>query len=162
MAKRALFAVAGFLGLCLSLSAEQIQGTEQLQLGGSPLDRSSSLPPPSLSLEDSQRFFFSTSFGWMQPTTDFLPTFNPVQPRTVAPPSTHSRPDSIDDVVDLRSADRIHVGGEIGFLYGRSSGKYAVEYEQGYVIGELGNDKFHLTVGTSYEHASGRVPRWGR
>ena len=161
MTKRALFAVAGFAGLCLSLSAQQTQGGEQLQLDGSPLDRSS-LRPPSLSLEDSQRFFFSTSFGLMQPAADFLPAFNPVEPQSVASPKAPRRRDSLDNVVDLSSPSRIQVGGEIGFLYGRSSGKYGVEFEQGYIIGEVGNDYFHLTVGTSYERLSGRAPRWDR
>ena len=98
----------------------------------------------------------------MQPTADFLPTFNPVQPQSAASPNVPRHRDSLDDVVELRSPDRVYYGGEIGFLYGRSSGKYGVEYERGYIIGEVGNDKFHLTVGTSYERLSGRVPRWGR
>jgi hypothetical protein len=163
MINRVFFAMAGFVGLSLSLSGQQARGVEQLQLDGSTLD---GLPLgwPSLSLEDRETFFFSTSFGWTQPRADFLPSFNPVQPRSVVHPNAPGRKnlDDNDNVVDLRSADRIHVGGEIGFLYGRSSGKYGVEYERGYVIGELGNDKFHLTVGTSYERSSGRVSRWGR
>src|SRR5947207_7546290 len=129
MINRVFFAVAGFAGLCFCLAAEPTRGADQLQLDGSMLDRSL-LRSPSLSLEDSERFFFSTSFGWMQPTADFLPAFNPVQPRRVAS-SNVSRKDSIDEVVDLRSPDRIRVGGEIGFLYGRSSGKYGREVEAG-------------------------------
>jgi hypothetical protein len=161
MIKRAFLAVAGFVGLCVSLSVQQARGAEQLQLDGISLDRSS-LQPPSISLEDRESFFFSTSFGWMEPRADFLPTFNPVQPQGAASPNMSRRRDAVDEVVDLRSPDRIHVGGEVGFLYGRSSGKYGREFELGYVIGELGNDKFHLTVGTSYENSSGRIPRWGR
>ena len=161
MTNRVIFAVAGFIGFCLSLSAQETRGTEQLQFDGSTLDRSS-LQPPSISLEDQERFFFSTSFGWTRPTADFLPVFTPVQPQSVAFPNASSRRNSPDNVVDLHAPDRIHVGGEVGFLYGRSSGKYGREFELGYVIGELGNDKFHLTVGTSYENSSGRIPRWGR
>lgn len=158
MSNRALFAVAGFAGLCLCLSAQQA-AADQLHLGA--LDHSSPLPP-SLSLEDRQTFFFATSFGWVPPAANFLPTFDPVQPQSTVSRNPARRRNSLDEGVELRSADRIHVGGEIGFLYGRSSGKYSVEYEQGYVIGELGNDHFHLTVGTSYERSSGRFPRWGR
>lgn len=160
MINRALLAIAGFAGLCLSFSAPRVLGTEELNLDASALNRSSLLP--SLSLENNQRFFFSTSFGWIQPTEAFLPTFNAVQPRSAAWFNLPSRKDSVDDVVELSSSDRIHVGGEIGFVYGRSTGKYGVEYQQGYVIGELGNDKFHLTVGTSYERINGHTPRWGR
>ena len=160
MVNRVSFAVAGFVGLCLCLSGQQTRGADPFQLDGNMLDRSL-LRSPGLSLEDSERFFFSTAFGWTQPTADFLPAFSPVQPRSVASPSV-SRRNSVDDAVDLRSADPIRVGGEIGFLYGRSSGKYGREVEAGYVIGEIGNDKFHLTVGTSYERSSGHVPRWDR
>src|SRR5437870_6787316 len=129
MINRVFFVVAGFVGVCLALSAQRTWGAEQLQLDGSLLDRSS-LRPPSLSLEDSERFFFSTSFGWMQPTADFLPAFHPVQPQSVASPNV-SRRNSLDEMVDLHSPDRIRVGGEVGFLYGRSSGKYGIEYERG-------------------------------
>ena len=163
MINRALLSVAGFAGLCLSVTAQPTWGTDQLQLDRSMLDRSP-LRWPSLSLEDRESFFFSTSFGWTQPRADFLPTFNPVQPQSLAHANVPGRRDfdDTDNVVDLRSADRIRVGGEIGFLYGRSSGKYGREVESGYVIGEMGNDKFHLTVGTSYERSSGHIPRWGR
>src|ERR1700704_3556610 len=128
MINRVFFAVAGFVGLCLSLSAQQTRGAAQLQLDGSMLDRSP-LRWPSLSLEDRENFFFSTSFGWTQPRADFLPAFNPVQPQTLAYATVPGRRnfDDTDNVVDLRSTDRIRVGGEIGFLYGRSSGKYGIE-----------------------------------
>ena len=63
---------------------------------------------------------------------------------------------------DLRAPSRIHVGGEIGFLYGRSTGTYGFEYERGYVIGELGNEWFLLRVGTSYDRTKWNVPRGGR
>src|SRR2546429_9861831 len=139
MINRAFFAVAGFAGLCLSVSAPQTRGADQLQLDRT-LDRPSLLAP-SLSLEDSQRFFFSTLFGWMQPTADFLPAFHPVRAQSLARPNVPGRRnfDDDDNVVDLRSPDRIRVGGEVGFLYGRSSGKYGIEYERGHVIGEVGN-----------------------
>src|ERR1044071_1794291 len=163
MFNRVSFDVAGFAVLCLCWSGQQARGADPLHLDGSMLDHSL-LRPPSLSLEDNQRFFFSTSFGWMQPTADFLPAFNPVDSKNFVRPDLPNRRNLAenDNVMDLHSTDRIHVGGEVGFLYGRSSGKYGFEYERGYVIGELGNDYFHLTVGTSYERASGRNPGWGR
>ena len=96
----------------------------------------------------------------MQPTKDFLPTFNPVQPRNMTYGDKGLK-NSVDDVVDLRYPDRIYVGGEIGFMYGRSSGKNGFEYERGYIIGEIGNDKFLLRVGTSYERYNWRTSRSG-
>jgi hypothetical protein len=160
MTKRALFAVAGFLGLCHFLSAQPTQNSEQLQFDGSTLNRPF-LRLPSLDLADRQLFSLSTAFGLMQPTVDFLPPFNPVEPQSFAFPTMPGRTNSRDNAVELRSPDRIYTGGEVGFLYGRSSGKYGREFEQGYVIGEIGNDYFHLTVGTAYERSSGRLPRWG-
>ena len=158
MTKRALFAVAGFLGLCLSLSAQPTQSLEQFPFNGSTLDRPF-LPLPPLNLADQQRFSFAT-FSWQTPV-NFLPSFSPKEPRSVASSAIPDSKNSLD-TVELRARDRVYVGGEVGFLYGRSSGKYGREFESGYVIGEIGNDYFHLTVGTSYERSSGRVPRWGR
>ena len=31
-----------------------------------------------------------------------------------------------------------------------------------YIVGGVGNDKFQITVGASYEESNGRVPRWAR
>jgi len=161
MTKRALSAVAGFLGLCLSLSAQQTQSSEQLLFDGSTLNRPL-LRLPSLDLADRQLFSLSTTFGLMQPAVDFLPPFSPAEPESFAFPTTPSRTNSRDNVAEIKSQDRIYTGGEMGVLYGKSSGKYGREFEQGYFIGEIGNDMFHITVGTAYERSSGRVPRWGR
>lgn len=49
--------------------------------------------------------------------------------------------------------------GEIGFLYGRSTGKYGGELTQGYIIGEVGDEKFHISVGAAFEDSSFRLPR---
>lgn len=160
MLNRALFAIAGFVALSLGLSVQQLWATEPFNVDGITLGPTLQSPP--LSLNDRQTFFFSTSFGWLEPTQDFLPTFKPAQPRSASFSNTVDPKNFVDNGVELRTADRLQVGGEIGFVYGRSSGKYGVEYEGGYVIGELGNDKFHLTVGTSYERYNWRTPRWGR
>jgi|RhiMethySRZTD1v2_1073278.scaffolds.fasta_scaffold1055548_1 hypothetical protein len=160
MIDRALFAVAGLVAFCLSLTAPESPAAEQFDLGRSALDRSFPLPE-ALSLENRQTFFFSTSFGWMQPTRDFLPTFSSSQPRSVGL-AKESGKNWIEREVDLRAPSRIHVGGEIGFLYGRSTGTYGFEYERGYVIGELGNEWFLLRVGTSYDRTKWNVPRGGR
>jgi hypothetical protein len=56
---------------------------------------------------------------------------------------------------------RYHVSGEIGAAYGVSTGKYGAESEGGYIIGTVGNDKFEITAGTSYENTTFHVPRFG-
>ena len=162
MTKRALFAVAGFLGLYLPLFAQQTYRPDPFNA----LNNSISLP--SLSLSDGQRFSFSGavaspfSFNWMESTPpDFLPALS----TTVPPRATAARAypkDSSKEVVDVRKRDLFdYATGEIGFLYGRSTGKFSGDVEQGYFIGEVGNDKVHITAGAFYENSSGRFPRLG-
>jgi hypothetical protein len=161
MTKCTLFAVAGFFGLCLSLSAQQTQRPEQLPFDGATLDRPW-VRTPSLTLEDRESFFFSTAFGSMRTTEDFLPAYGPWEPQSVALPSASNRRNPVDNVVDLRAPDRLQFGGEIGFVYGKSSGKYGREDFQSYIIGTVGNEKFSITAGYLYQESSGRVPRWRR
>lgn len=156
MAKRAIFVVAGTLALCLSLSAQEAPRVEQ-QMGGA-LNRSR-LCLPSLALLDQQRFSYSASFAWMQTTADFLPAFDPVEPRRTAFSPVRGRTKLTDENSEIRPIDRIYTGGEIGLLYGHSSGKYGGDYGRGYIIGEVGDDRFHITVGASHEEWNGRGPR---
>jgi hypothetical protein len=159
MTKRALSAVAGFLGLCLSVPA-QAQSPAPFGFDGSTLDRPFVRLPP-LSLADHERLSFSTAFNWQTPV-EILPTFDPAGPQSFAYPTTPSRRNSFDRAAEMRAPDRVYVGGEIGFLYGKSSGKYGREDFQSYIIGTVGNDKFSITAGFLHQESSGRVPRWGR
>jgi len=162
MTKRALFAVAGFLGLCLPLFAQQTYRPDPF----SALNNSISLP--SLSLSDGQRFSFSGavappfSFSWMEPTPpDFLPALRTTAPPRAAAAAAYPK-DSSKEVVDLQKRNLFdYAHGEIGFLYGRSTGKFSGDVEQGYFIGEVGNDKVHITAGAFYENSSVRFPRFG-
>jgi hypothetical protein len=160
MMKGALFAVAGFLGVCVSVSAQQTQRPEPLQLD-SALDRPYLGLPP-ISLEGQDRFFFSTAFGSMRPEVSFLPPFSPWESQSYALPNGPSRTNSRDDVVYLRNPDRIQYGGEIGFLYGKSSGKYGREDFESYIIGTIGNDKFSITAGFLHQETTFTGPRWRR
>jgi hypothetical protein len=155
MTKRALFAVAAFFGGCLSLSAQPTQSAEQLLFDGSTLNR------PFLTLADRERFSFMTAFNWQTPL-DFLPSFSPAEPRSVASSAVSDSKDSLNNTVEMRAPDRVYVSGEIGFLYGKSSGKYGREDFQTHIIGTVGNEKFSITAGILHQESSGRVPRWGR
>jgi hypothetical protein len=53
----------------------------------------------------------------------------------------------------------IYYSGELGVFYGRSSGKFGREIMQTYFLGDVGNEKFHITVGAAYEESNGRLPR---
>lgn len=158
MTKCGLFAIAGFLGLCGSLSA---QPPEQLLLDNATLDRPF-VDSPWASLDNRDRFFFSTAFGSMRTTPEYLPAFDPVEPLTngYVPPA--SRRDSLDRIVDLRAPSRIEFGGEIGFLYGKSTGRYGREDFAGYIIGTVGNDKFSITAGYLHQETTFSGPRWRR
>jgi hypothetical protein len=51
--------------------------------------------------------------------------------------------------------NRVYYGGEIGFLYGRWSGKGGGDMWESYVVGTVGNDKFQITAGASYDEWNG-------
>jgi len=57
---------------------------------------------------------------------------------------------------------RYHVSGEMGAMFGVTTGKYGGTTEAGYIVGGVGSDKFQITAGASYENSSFRVPRYGR
>ena len=162
MTKRALFAVAGFLGLCLPLFAQQTYRPDPF----SALNNSISLP--SLSLSDGQRFSFSEavappfSFSWIDTTpSDFLPALSLPLPQTATAPAAYPK-DSSKEVVDVRKPNLLdYATGEVGVLYGRSTGKFSGDVEQGWFTGEVGNDKFHISVGAAYENSNIRFPRFG-
>ena len=178
MTKRALLAVAGFLGLCSPLFGQQTNRAAQSdaftlkQLTESrTADISAAFGQPEnvllnnsfvwlapLTLADGPFLSHSNAFGWMDArSSDVLaPAPARERPNGSAAPAT----DSADDVVDLRSSSYAH--GEIGLLYGRSTGKFGREVKSGYIIGDVGDDNIHISVGAFYEESSGRVPRFGR
>jgi hypothetical protein len=156
MTKRALFAVAGFLGLCLPLFAQQTYRSDLF----SALNNSISLP--SMSLSDGRLFSLSSAFTWMQPTPpDFLPALSLPLPQTATAPAAYPK-DSSKEVVDVRKPNLLdYATGEVGVLYGRSTGKFSGDVEQGWFTGEVGNDKFHISVGAAYENSNVRFSRFG-
>ena len=60
------------------------------------------------------------------------------------------------------SANPIYYGGEVGFLYGRWSGKGGGDMWETYVVGTVGNDKVQITAGASYDewNPNGRSVRF--
>ena len=181
MTKRGLLPVVVFLGLCFSLAAEQASGSPPghggtftlAQLRGmAEANNGSVLLQPNLfnSLDNpvfgfpfSNRdtYSLSSTFNLMGTTPlSFLPSSTAMESPGVSLPATSAK-DSSDRLFDLRP-NFDYVTGEVGFMYGRSSGKFGGEYKQGYIIGEVGNDKIHIGAGASYEEWNGRVPRWGR
>ncbi len=157
MGTRGVCVVVGILGLALHA---------QPTTAGS-LSLNKSAPEFSaLELASAQYFFFATGLNWIEPVpANFLSPL-PLPPSSSgvarSDPSKDGK-DSSKETVDLARKDWIdYVHGEVGFLYGRSTGKFGGELEQGYVIGTVGNDKFSITAGASVENWSGRVPKFGR
>ena len=181
MIKRALPAVAAILGVCFSLSAQEMKISSPRQPASFSLRQAS----PSemvesrvalqgtrsfralnnawygsgpLTLFTERPFSFPSAFGWVEATpSDFLPTFSTdLVPRTTS--LTTLAGDKDGTPVDLLHQFD-YVGGEVGVFYGRSTGKFKREVTQGYIFGEVVNGNTHIMVGGSYGHSSGNAPR---
>ena len=166
MTKRAFWAAAGFLGLCLSLSAQQTDRPDTL----SALDNNS-VRFPSLALSDAESFSFAGAVApsflstWMETASpDFPPPLTMARVTATShkatAPAAPAR-DSSKEVVEAKRPLFDYADGEVGVLYGRSIGKGDRELEAGYIFGEAGNDKFQISAGAFYENLSGRVRRFG-
>lgn len=85
---------------------------------------------------------------------DYLPTF--VSPYSQRPTGgTPSR--SYRDLPSFLSSFD-HTSGEVGFFYGKGTGKSDLEATSGYVIGEIDNGNTQISVGASYSKTSARQP----
>ena len=54
----------------------------------------------------------------------------------------------------------VYYTGEVGFMYGHSSGSGGGDYVGSYVWGQAGNDKFQITAGGSFENWDGHGPKF--
>ena len=158
MRKLTLWAFVG-LCLCFSVLASQTCRADIF----SPLSNSL-LRAPSLTLSD-QLFSFSTAFNQMETTpADFLPagalaTTTPQRPVAASRATDPKDFSKGSEAVEVRRNLLDYVHGEVGFLYGRSTGRVSGNTEAGYVIGDVGDDKFHITAGAYYENSD---LRWRR
>ena len=152
MIRRALLAVAGMLALCQPLVA---RSPEQLLLDGGSLSDEEAW----VSLENRDRFFFSSAFGSRRATREFLPSFDPSEPLSMAYLPSTARRDSLDRIIELEAQNKIRWGGEVGFLYGKSTGKYGREDFAGYIMGTVGNEHFSINVGYLHQETTFNVPR---
>lgn len=152
MIRRALLAVAGFVALCQPLVARP---PEQLLLDGDTPWRQE----PWTSLENNDRFFVSSPFGSMRATQEFLPSLNSSEPLSMAYLPTSDSKDALDRIIDWDAGKKIRFGGEVGFLYGKSTGKYEREDFAGYIMGTVGNDKFSINVGYLHQESTFSAPR---
>ena len=57
-------------------------------------------------------------------------------------------------------ASLVWTGGEIGFYYGHSTGKFGGDEISSYIMGGVGNEHLQINVGAAYQEFNGRSPRW--
>src|SRR5437667_1428133 len=176
MIKRALL-VVGFLAFCFPLAAQQT--TPSLDASSafalyrpeifSTVDSLALINRlPVLNFLDGTRLPVSSEMGRMGTAPVEFPSITYMSLAYVsaakgrnlnaAPVSGKDGKDSSAEVISSPS-DHYYYGGEVGFLYGRSTGKFGYEDFETYIVGEVGDDKFHISVGASYEELSGHGPR---
>lgn len=115
---------------------------------------------PVLTLLDGRRFPIASDLGRMGMTPlDMFPVafLRAAEVQKISSSPMHGS-DGPGGQVDLR-LNRIRSGGEVGFFYGKSEGKYGREDFQAYIIGGVGNDKVQITAGAAYHESSGHVRR---
>jgi hypothetical protein len=162
MGKQAVFALAGVLGLCVSVAAQEIRDFGSIQPAREQADFFGTLTnawndPAPLQLADGRTFSFPSAFAWMEaPPAYYIPALPLAAPPRLFPmtPLATNYPES--PVGLLPRID--YAGGEVGAFYGKSSGKFGREVYGGYILGEVIDGNTHISVGASYEHANGRIP----
>ena len=172
MIKRALL-VVGFLAFCFPVAAQQTNRTDGFDAAAAlalyrpeiftSVDSSLLVRDlPMLTFLDG-RLPGSTALGrmGMAPVANFpvaLVSAAPAQKTNASRVSGKDGKESPGDVISSPS-DHYYYGGEMGFLYGRSAGKFGYDDFESYIVGEVGDDKFHISVGASYEELNGHGPR---
>jgi hypothetical protein len=155
MVTRVFSIVLGFFSVCLPLAAQQANRFETGTVALEPWRHPGDLPfalalyqPDLLSMIDGSMLSLGESR---------LPVANSSAgqgQKLNASPTV--RAGSSAGVFTLR-LDPAYSGGEIGVLYGR--GQHGSSALQSYIVGTVGNDKFQITAGASYEESSFRIPR---
>ena len=175
--KHAFAALLGTVALCSPLAAQVhgdvITGTELEQSGAidagpaltlarsnlfSGVDGSLLLHSlPVLTLLDGRRFPISSELGRMgmvELPVAFLSAVEVQRPGG----SPRYGSDASGGLVNI-GLKRLYTGGEVGFFYGRSDGKYGREDFHAHIIGGIGTDKFNITVGAAFHESEVTVPR---
>ena len=100
------------------------------------------------------------------PVTYFAPSDSGPTPITKPGAASNSRSQmAATDGKDLPGEmissplNQVYYTGEVGFVYGRWSGKGNGDYWQNYVSGQVGNDHFQINAGASFENWSGNSPK---
>jgi len=173
MKYRAMMALLGFVALRGSLLAQGAQPAElsfdglalssfdatnhqPLLLHSSPFLAASNRFAP-ITLAQTSLLSYPAAFGLFGATPlDYFPSSLPAYP--AAAMSGTERPGGYRDLPSFLSSFS-HASGEVGFFYGKGTGKSDLEATSGYVIGEIDNGNTQITVGASYSKVNARQPR---
>ena len=135
------------------------------------------LTAPAISLSDSGIFHFAAHLPGARPN-DFLPDWRPAGWETIGylnqagtarelrqdRTATSTVNDSSKEVIELRKSNLFeNIHGEIGFLYGRSSGgRVNYDVESGYIFATAGDENVQISVGAFYEQSKAEFSKRGR
>ena len=175
MIKRALLVALGFLAFCFPLAAQtpSLDASSAFALYRpeifSTVDSLALIDRlPILSFLDGTRLPVSSEMGRMGTAPVEFPSLTymnvaymsaaKVRRVNAAPVSGKDGKDSSAEVMTAPSAP-YYYGGEVGFMYGHSSGKFGGDEYGTYIDGTVGNDKFQINAGASYQEWNGRFPR---
>jgi len=170
--------VVGFLALCFPIAAQQNNRTNEFDAAAAlALYRPQifATVDSSLLVRDLPMLTFldgrlpgSTALGRMGTAPLDLPSLAYLSAAYVSAAKVQKvnaapahRTDGKDSSAEVMSSplNPVYYGGEVGFFYGHSSGKFGGDEFGTYIEGGVGNDKFQINAGASYQEWNGRVPR---
>jgi len=170
--QRALVVVLGLFSFCAPLGAQQ---TSRLARSENALEQLSFYRPeilravdgssllqnlPIAALMDGQYLPGSSEWGRIggAPATNYSTAFVTVAPSPKAKGSQVDPKDFSDEIAV--QPNRYYYGGEVGFMYGHASGKFGGDEFSTYILGDVGNDKFQINVGASYDEWNGHSAKF--
>jgi hypothetical protein len=172
--KRVILAGIGLIGACVSISAQQPFDSVSTFMLYRPeiftsVDSSDLVRELPMTKFLDGRLPGSTALGRMgtAPVTNFPMALVSAEPRhkgnSISGPVKDPKDGkdySSTESLAMEKASLAWTGGEIGFYYGHSSGKFGGDEFGSYITGGVGNDHLQINVGASQQEFNGRVPRW--
>ena len=171
--KRALLAVLGWLALSFPLAAQEPFDSAATFIFYRP-EIFTSVDSVGLVRELPMTEFLdgrlpgSTALGRMgtAPVANFPMALVSAEPRkkgsSVSGPVTDPKDGkdySSAESLAAEKASLVWTGGEIGFMYGHSSGKFGGDEFTSYIMGGVGNEHLQINVGASYQEFNGHFSR---
>jgi hypothetical protein len=172
--QRAILAGVGFIGACVSVFAQQPFDSVSTFMLYRPeiftaLDSSSLVSDLPMRTFLDGRLPGSTPLGRMgtAPVADFpmgLVSAEPRQKRSSVAGPVRDPKDGKDyssaESLAAEKASLVWTGGEVGFYFGHSSGRFGGDEFGSYITGGVGNEHLQINAGASYQEFNGRLPRW--